>query len=79
MVPLIGFKFSGGTDMVQQKTMTLFEFHQRFPTEKECAEHLFLIYDGQMDLPAQDASVKNIGFMVAAFYMNVKIANIKHL
>lgn len=27
--------------MVQRETVTLFEFHQRFPTEKECAEHLF--------------------------------------
>lgn len=27
--------------MVQRGAMTLFEFHQRFPTEKECAEHMF--------------------------------------
>lgn len=27
--------------MVQREAMTLFEFHQRFPTEKECAQHLF--------------------------------------
>lgn len=28
-------------NMVQREVMSLFEFHQRFPTEKECAEHLF--------------------------------------
>lgn len=28
-------------NMVQRQTMSLFEFHQRFPTHKECAEHLF--------------------------------------
>ncbi len=27
--------------MVQRRAMSLFEFHQRFPTEKECVEHLF--------------------------------------
>lgn len=27
--------------MTQRQTISLFEFHQRFPTERECAEHLF--------------------------------------
>jgi len=27
--------------MVQREPMTLFEFHQKFPTEKECKEHIF--------------------------------------
>lgn len=27
--------------MVQRESMTLFEFHQRFPTEIECAKHMF--------------------------------------
>lgn len=27
--------------MVQKGTTTLFQFHQRFPTQKECIEHLF--------------------------------------
>jgi len=27
--------------MVQRETISLFEFHQRFPTHKECTEHLF--------------------------------------
>jgi len=29
------------TNMVQREAISLFEFHQRFPTHKECAEHLF--------------------------------------
>ena len=28
-------------NMVQRQAMSLFEFHQRFPTQKECIEHLF--------------------------------------
>lgn len=31
----------GGANMVQRGSMTLFEFHQRFPTERECAVHVF--------------------------------------
>lgn len=27
--------------MVQREAMTLFEFHRRFPTEKECVRHMF--------------------------------------
>ena len=41
MVPLIQSRFFEGANMVQRKTITLFEFHQQFPTEKECAKHLF--------------------------------------
>jgi len=30
-----------GAKMVQRGVMSLFEFHQRFPTEEDCAKHLF--------------------------------------
>lgn len=41
MVFTTEFKFYEVTNMVQREAISLFEFHQRFPTHKECVEHLF--------------------------------------
>jgi transposase-like protein len=41
MIATIEFNIQEVTNMVQRAAMSLFEFHQRFPTQKECFEHLF--------------------------------------
>ncbi len=41
MITAIKFNIQEVTNMVQRATMSLFEFHQRFPTQKECVEHIF--------------------------------------
>ena len=37
----IKFKIHRVTNMTQRQAISLFEFHQLFPTERECADHLF--------------------------------------
>jgi len=40
-IETIDFKIQKPTNMTQRQAISLFEFHQRFPTEKDCIEHLF--------------------------------------
>ena len=62
----------------REKQCPCLNFINAFPLRKNVLI-IFLSYDGQMDLSVQDATDKNMGFIVAVFCTNVKIADIKHL